>query len=148
MIGDFFTKPLQGGLFRRLRALVMNCPIDIPPEYPPPWIGTPVDAGVSWGDADRTRPPDDAGMISGPATDSGPSRSGPVTTPERNTDKGQTMVHGVGARAGHAPAHAPPRTTTSISDRTRWQGSYLRSATRLAAAAARSPLLPFIRSSV
>ena len=49
MIGDLFTKPLQGELFRRLRALVMNCPIDIPPEYPPPRIGTPVDAGVYGG---------------------------------------------------------------------------------------------------
>ena len=24
MLGDFFTKPLQGGLFRKLRAMIMN----------------------------------------------------------------------------------------------------------------------------
>ena len=88
MIRDFFTKPLQGELFRGLRALVMNCPVDIPPEYPPLRIGTPVEAGVCWGDADRARPSDDAGTTLGPATDSGPGRPGPVTTPERNTDGG------------------------------------------------------------
>ena len=125
MIGDFFMKPLQGELFRRLRAMVMNCPIDIPPEYPPPRIGIPVDAGVCWGDSDWTRPSDNVGTTSGPATDSGPGRPGPATTPERNTDGGQTVVDGVGARVGHAPAHATPRTTTSTSDRSRWQGSYL-----------------------
>ncbi|EJK77391.1 hypothetical protein THAOC_00781 [Thalassiosira oceanica] len=31
MIGDFFTKPVQGELFRRLRAKVMNCPVNLPP---------------------------------------------------------------------------------------------------------------------
>jgi hypothetical protein len=31
MIGDFFTKPLQGYLFRKLRAHVINLPIPTPP---------------------------------------------------------------------------------------------------------------------
>ena len=32
MLGDFFTKPLQGPLFRKLRALIMNMPVD--PQTP------------------------------------------------------------------------------------------------------------------
>ena len=47
MIGDFFTKPLQGQLFRRLRSLVMNCPVDIPPEYMSPRDTSREDTGVS-----------------------------------------------------------------------------------------------------
>ena len=27
MLGDFFTKPLQGALFRKLRAMIMNLPM-------------------------------------------------------------------------------------------------------------------------
>ena len=50
MIGDFFTKPLQGQLFRRLRGLVMNCPADISPEYMCPRTAVPEDTGVCWGD--------------------------------------------------------------------------------------------------
>ena len=35
MIGDFYTKPLQGAQFRKLRAFVMNCPENpIPDELP------------------------------------------------------------------------------------------------------------------
>ncbi|KAL7545710.1 hypothetical protein ACHAWF_009061 [Thalassiosira exigua] len=35
MIGDFYTKPLQGAQFRKLRAFVMNCPEDpVPDEMP------------------------------------------------------------------------------------------------------------------
>ena len=58
MIGDFFTKPLQGLLFRRLRALVMNCLIDIPPEYMSPREHTPEDTGVCWGGSNRTNTAD------------------------------------------------------------------------------------------
>ena len=28
MIADFFTKPLQGALFRKFRAIIMNLPVD------------------------------------------------------------------------------------------------------------------------
>ena len=49
MIGDFFTKPLQGLLSRRIRGLVINCPIDTPPEYMSPREHTPEDTGVCWG---------------------------------------------------------------------------------------------------
>ncbi len=31
MLGDFFTKPLQGYLFKKLRAMVMNLPMPTPP---------------------------------------------------------------------------------------------------------------------
>ena len=53
MIGDFFTKPLQGQLFRKLCGLVMNCPVDIPPEYMSPRDPPREDTGVCW---DATRP--------------------------------------------------------------------------------------------
>ena len=32
MVGDFFTKPLQGAQFRKLRAFILNCPEDPPPD--------------------------------------------------------------------------------------------------------------------
>ena len=32
ILGDFFTKPLQGSLFRKLRAKVMNLKNDYPEE--------------------------------------------------------------------------------------------------------------------
>ena len=32
MLGDFFTKPLQGYLFRKLRAHIMNLPVPAPPS--------------------------------------------------------------------------------------------------------------------
>ena len=45
MLADFFTKPLQGSLFRRLRALVMNLPMDTPLSVtaagPQECVGTP-----------------------------------------------------------------------------------------------------------
>ena len=31
MVGDFFTKPLQGSLFRKFRAIIMNLPPDLNP---------------------------------------------------------------------------------------------------------------------
>ena len=31
MTADFFTKPLTGELFRKFRALIMNCPVDLAP---------------------------------------------------------------------------------------------------------------------
>jgi hypothetical protein len=30
MVADFFTKPLQGSVFKKLRAIVMNLPDDVP----------------------------------------------------------------------------------------------------------------------
>jgi hypothetical protein len=49
MLGDFFTKPLQGYLFRKLRAHIMNLPVPSPPTS----NDTTIDiehgcAGVSW----------------------------------------------------------------------------------------------------
>ena len=32
MVTDINTKPLQGELFRKMRAAVQNCPEDLPPE--------------------------------------------------------------------------------------------------------------------
>ena len=32
MLADINTKPLQGEPFRRMRAAVQNCPVDLPPE--------------------------------------------------------------------------------------------------------------------
>ena len=32
MVADINTKPLQGELFRKMRATVQNCPVDLPPE--------------------------------------------------------------------------------------------------------------------
>ena len=32
MIADINTKPLQGALFKQMRAAVQNCPVDLPPE--------------------------------------------------------------------------------------------------------------------
>ena len=32
MLADINTKPLQGDLFKRMRAAVQNCPVDLPPE--------------------------------------------------------------------------------------------------------------------
>ena len=32
MLADINTKPLQGELFREMRAAVQNCPVDLPPE--------------------------------------------------------------------------------------------------------------------
>ena len=32
MVADINTKPLQGELFRKMRAAVQNCPEDLPPE--------------------------------------------------------------------------------------------------------------------
>ena len=49
MVGDFFTKPLQGQLFRKLRSLVMNRPVDVPPEYISPRDTPCDDTGVCWG---------------------------------------------------------------------------------------------------
>jgi hypothetical protein len=61
MIGDFFTKPLQGYLFRKLRAHVMNLPIPSPPtSYDTPDNSEPVVqecVGYMGGQMDR---PDDA----------------------------------------------------------------------------------------
>lgn len=30
MVADFFTKPLQGSMFRKFRAIIMNLPMDQP----------------------------------------------------------------------------------------------------------------------
>ena len=100
MIGDFFTKPLQGIKFRTLRALVMNCPVDIPPEYmpAPDADATPTpdtDTGVCWRNAPRSPPhahaadpnpapipegPRTRGPLTGPATCHVPATSGPGRT--------------------------------------------------------------------
>ena len=31
MVADIYTKPLNGELFRQLRAKIMNCPVDLEP---------------------------------------------------------------------------------------------------------------------
>ena len=132
MIGDFFTKPLQGLLFRRLRALVMNCPVDIPPEYPPPRTPVHGDAGVCWRDAR-------------------PDRPGPQTTPATPQDEGRTAEHGTEARARHAPPHARPRTDASTSSRIWEQGRDARSPSlglRLARRLMAAATVPLIHRSV
>ena len=35
MVADIFTKPLTGEAFRKLRARIMNCPVDLEPEIMP-----------------------------------------------------------------------------------------------------------------
>jgi hypothetical protein len=162
MIGDFFTKPLQGLHFRRLRALVMNCPVDIPSEYPSPRACALVDAGVCWGDAHPNRLTDDR------TSDDGTGRTGPFTTSVRTSGDGQDAALEAGTRAGHAPTRTPivdadgararaghvsprasPRNDTSPTpDRTRWHGGYLHAATGIAAHTTRSTLLPLICSIV
>ena len=61
MVGDFFTKPLNGLKFRQLRALVLNCPTDVPPEQrlsPTAEASATVATGVCWGTpVPRPRPP-------------------------------------------------------------------------------------------
>ncbi len=42
MIMDHFTKPLQGLLFQRFRASIMNCPIDLPNEFNLPAVANKV----------------------------------------------------------------------------------------------------------
>ena len=32
MVADHYIKPLQGTLFKKMWALIMNCPIDLEPE--------------------------------------------------------------------------------------------------------------------
>ena len=43
MIGDFFTKPLQGSLFRKFRALILNLPdekkLDLKPNASQECVG-------------------------------------------------------------------------------------------------------------
>ena len=88
MIGDFFTKPLQGQLFCKLRSLVMNFPVDIPPEYMSQRNMSREATGVCW---DIARPDQSgpgaiapAGPLNGPdigATPTGaPDGSHPGTT--------------------------------------------------------------------
>ena len=40
MLGDFFTKPLQGYLFKKLRAMIMNLPLPTPPADDAPMSTT------------------------------------------------------------------------------------------------------------
>ena len=67
MIGDFITKPLQGQLFRKLRSLVMNCPVDIPPEYMSPRDMSREDTGVCWDIARPDQPGSDVRAPAGPS---------------------------------------------------------------------------------
>ena len=58
MVADFFTKPLQGAQFRKLRARIMNCPVDLPPE--------PMAAGKGTTTAPAQRPQECVGNERGP----------------------------------------------------------------------------------
>ena len=105
MISNFFTKPLQSELFRRLRALVMNCSIGIPPEYPPPQIVTHVDAGVCWGDSDQTistirRRGHDIGSSGGRRARQTGTRNDPGMEHGRRADRGARCGGACRARAG------------------------------------------------
>ena len=105
----------------------------------------PLERGGCWGDAHPARPSDDAKVkYIGPSDDQGTRQTGARN--DSGTYPGQRADRGVGDRYACRARTTMRLTATSTSDRTRRQGSYLRLATRLAAATARSPLLPFIRS--
>ena len=119
MIGDFFTKLLQGQLFRKLRSLVMNCPVDIPPEYMSPRDTSREDTGVCW---DITLPDQpEAGARSPVGPPNGPSVAATPTRPPNGSRAGATgpgrpetkhvdttprvQRHHVGTGTAPAPTH-------------------------------------------
>ena len=59
MIADFFTKPLQGRLFRKLRAFILNLPYDDEGEDHGDDSENAIDSGVST-DSTSTCNPDEA----------------------------------------------------------------------------------------
>ena len=113
MVGDFFTKPLQGQLFRRLRSLVMNCPVDVPPDYMSPRDTSRVDTGVCWDIAPPDRPEAaDTGLDppGGPGTREG-TGAGPLNGPGTGTPgPGQPGTEHAGKPSGARPDTRPPRT--------------------------------------
>ena len=88
MIGDFFTKPLQGQLFCKLRSLVMNFPVDIPPEYMSPRDTSREDTGVCWDIAHPDQPEPGARAPAGPPN--GPSVGATPTGTPNDPRAGET----------------------------------------------------------
>ena len=71
MLADHFTKPLQGELFRKFRAELMNIPEDMDMEDMG-WDGVDQPKGVTWklhNETDPTSPQDCVGNYSGPSLD-------------------------------------------------------------------------------
>ena len=121
-MGDFFTKPLQGQLFCKLRSLVMNCPVDIPPEYMPPRDTSREDTGVCWAIAHPDQPEPGARTPTRPPNGPGARVRAPepgAQTPARplnGPDAGATLTGPPsGPRAG---ATGPGRTETEHVDAT------------------------------
>ena len=101
MIGDFYTKPLQGAQFRKLRAFVMNCPENpIPDELPEEETG-------------KARPPPTQECV-GPdtktAVETGSTKLKKVELPKiqrKHTNaRGARVVHVGPAMQGHRRRHA------------------------------------------
>ena len=122
MIGDFFTKPLQGQLFRRLRSLVMNCPVDIPPEYMSPRDTSREDTGVCWDIAHPDQPEPGARTPTGPPN--GPGAGVRTPEPGAGTPTGPPNGPGVGVTPTGPPnrpragAKGPGRPETDHTDTT------------------------------
>ena len=127
MIGDFFTKPLQGQLFRKLRSLVMNCPVDIPPAYMSPRDTSREDTGVCWDIAHPdqlelgARTP--TGPLNGPsvgATPTGPPngpRAGATGPGRPETEHADTTPRLERRHDGTSTAPAPAHGRLKVSDR-------------------------------
>ena len=88
MIGDFFTKPLQGQLFRKLCSLVMNCLVDISPEYMSTRDTSGKDTGVCWDIAHPDQPERGARNPAGPPN--GPGAGAAPTGPPHGPRAGTT----------------------------------------------------------